>query len=178
MTPRTWVILSDKRGDNGQVETIVSALPWPVEYRTVYMLPQWVLGKPSYGPSVDHLDMERSDALQAPWPDMIITVGRRPSMAALWVRKQSGNRTRIVLVGKPSGHMLDFSLVVASAENQMPPLHNFLPTTLPLMRLDPDAVNREAQQWRERLDPLPKPLIAMLGGRCNQPLHHESQGCR
>ena len=28
--PRTWVILSDKRGDNGQVETIVEALPWPV----------------------------------------------------------------------------------------------------------------------------------------------------
>jgi len=167
--PRTWVILSDKRGDNGQVETIVSALPWPVEYRTVYMLPQWVLGKPSYGPSVDHLDMERSDALQAPWPDMIITVGRRPSMAALWVRKQSGNRTRIVLVGKPSGHMLDFALVVASAENQMPPLHNFLPTTLPLMRLDPDAVNREAQQWRERLDPLPKPLIAILVGGATNP---------
>mgnify|MGYP006897436780 CR=1 FL=1 len=26
MHPRTWVILSDKRGDNGQVETIVEAL--------------------------------------------------------------------------------------------------------------------------------------------------------
>ena len=87
MTPRIWVILSDKRGDNGQVETIVAALPWPVEYRNVYMQPQWVLGKPRYRPSVDHLDMERSDALEAPWPDMIITVGRRPSMAALWVRK-------------------------------------------------------------------------------------------
>ena len=31
MAPSTWVILSDKRGDNGQVETIVDALPWPVE---------------------------------------------------------------------------------------------------------------------------------------------------
>ena len=168
MTPRTWVILSDKRGDNGQVETIVEALPWPVEQKYVHMRPEWVLGKPRFRPSLDHLDLGRSDPLEAPWPDLIITVGRRPSMAALWVRWQSGNKTRIVLVGKPSGHMLDFSLVIASAENQMPPMHNFLATTLPLMRVQPEDVAREAQAWRERFAVLHKPLIAMLvGGETN-----------
>ncbi len=93
VTPRTWVILSDKRGDNGQVETIVDALPWPAEHKYVHMRPQWVLGKPRYRPSVDHLDLSRSDTLEGPWPDLIITVGRRPSMVALWVRKQSVNKT-------------------------------------------------------------------------------------
>ena len=168
MNPSTWVILSDKRGDNGQVETIVDALPWPVEHKYVHMKPEFVLGKPRYRPSLDHLDQSRSDPLAAPWPDLIITVGRRPSMAALWVRQQSGNRTRIVLVGKPSGHMLDFSLVIASAENQMPPLHNFMPTTLPLMRIQPEDVASEVEAWRARLAPLSKPLIAMLiGGETN-----------
>ena len=135
MAPRTWVILSDKRGDNGQVETIVEALGWPVERKTVQMLPRYVLGKPRYRHSLSHIDPERSDPIEPPWTDLIITVGRRPSMVALWVRRQSGNRTKIVLVGKPSGHMPAFALVVASAENQMPPLPNFLPTTLPLMRI-------------------------------------------
>ena len=168
MAPRTWVILSDKRGDNGQVDTIVDALPWPVEHKYVHMQPQWVLGKPRYRPSLDHLDLAQSDPLEAPWPDLIITVGRRPSMVALWVRQQSGNRTKIVLVGKPSGHMLDFSLVVASAENQMPPMHNFLPTTLPLMRIQPEDVAAEAGAWREQFDALDKPLVAMLvGGETN-----------
>jgi uncharacterized protein len=168
VTPCTWVILSDKRGDNGQVETIVDALPWPVEQKYVHMLPEYVLGKPRFRPSLDHLDLSRSDSLEAPWPDLIITVGRRPSMAALWVREQSGNKTKIVLVGKPSGHMLDFALVIASAENQMPPLHNFLPTTLPLMRVQPEEVAGAAQAWRERFAVLPKPLIAMLvGGETN-----------
>ena len=51
MSPRTWVLLSDKQGDNGQVETIVAALPWAVERKYVYMLPQWVLGKPRYRPT-------------------------------------------------------------------------------------------------------------------------------
>jgi mitochondrial fission protein ELM1 len=168
MPPRTWVILSDKRGDNGQVETIVDALSWKVEHKYVHMLPEFVLGKPRYRPSLDHLDLAQSDPLEAPWPDLIITVGRRPSMVALWVRQQSGNRTKIVLVGKPSGHMLDFSLIVASAENQMPPLHNFLPTTLPLMRIAPDDVAGEARVWQDRFSPLKKPLVAMLvGGETN-----------
>ena len=167
-TPNTWVILSDKRGDNGQVETIVDALPWEVEHKYVHMKPEWVLGKPKYRPSLDHLDLSQSDPLEGPWPDLVITVGRRPSMVALWVRQQSGNKTKIVLVGKPSGHMLDFSLVIASAENQMPPLHNFLPTILPLMRISPEDVASEAEAWKERFAPLQKPLIAMLvGGETN-----------
>ena len=168
MIPRTWVILSDKRGDNGQVETIVAALPFPVEQKYVHMLPEYVLGKPRYRPSLNHLDLSRSDPLEAPWPDLIITVGRRPSMVALWIRKESGNKTRIVLVGKPSGHMLDFSLVVASAENQMPPMHNFLPTTLPLMRIAAGDVASEALDWQARFSKLEKPLIAVLvGGETN-----------
>jgi mitochondrial fission protein ELM1 len=168
VAPRTWVILSDKRGDNGQVETIVDALGWPVERKTVHMLPQYVLGKPRYRPSLSHIDLERSDPIEPPWPELIITVGRRPSMVALWVRRQSGNRTKIVLVGKPSGHMGEFALMVASAENQMPPLPNFLPTTLPLMRIGEADVKAEAEAWRERFAPLSRPLIAMLvGGETN-----------
>ena len=168
MAPRTWVLLSDKRGDNGQVETIVEALGWPVERKNVYMKPQWVLGKPRYRPSLAHLDPARSDSLEPPWPELIITSGRRPSMAALWVKRQSGGRVKIVLVGKPSGHMLEFSLVIASGENQMPPLANFQATRLPFMQVDGEAAQRAAAAWKERFAPLPRPLIAFLvGGRTN-----------
>lgn len=165
---RVWVLVSDKKGDNGQIDTIVDALGWECERKYVHMRPEWVLGKPRYRPSLDHIDREQSDPIEAPWPDLILTVGRRPSMVALWIRQQSGNRTRIVLVGKPSGHMLDFSLVIASAENQLPPMPNYLPISLPLMRLDPEDVAAEARQWRDRLEPLSKPLIAILvGGETN-----------
>lgn len=166
--PRTWVILSDKHGDNGQIEAIVAALPWPCERKYVHMQPQWVLGKPRFRPTLDHLDLARSDTLQAPWPDLILTVGRRPAMAALWVREQSDRHTRVVLVGKPSGMMLDFELVIASAENQMPPMHNFMPTVLPLMQVSEEVVQAEARAWSDRLDQLPRPLVAFLvGGETN-----------
>lgn len=166
--PRTWVLLGDKGGDNGQVETLVSALQWPVERRFLQPMPEWVYGKPRYRPTLEHLDSARSDLLAPPWPDLIITIGRRPSMAALWVREQSGGRTRIILVGKPSGYLEAFDLVIASAENQMPPLPNVLSTSLPYMRADENAVREAAQAWRSRLSVLPRPLIAFLiGGETN-----------
>jgi mitochondrial fission protein ELM1 len=162
--PRVWLLLSDKQGDNAQVEVIAPALGWPCERKTVLMLPQWIRGKPRVKPSLHHLDLERSDPLEPPWPDLIITIGRRPSMAALWVQEQSGGRTKLVLVGKPSGMMERFDLVVAGAEAQLPPLANVLAIDLPLMRVDEAAVAAAAEAWRPRLADLPRPLIAFLVG--------------
>lgn len=166
--PLTWVILGDKRGDNGQVETIVDALPWPCERKFVQMKPEWVLGKPPFRPSLDHLDLSQSDTLEAPWPDLILTVGRRPAMVSLWVKEQSGGHSKVVMMGKPSGMMLEFELVIASAENQMPPMHNFLPISLPLMRVSAEAVEEEASRWEDRFASLHRPLVAFLvGGETN-----------
>ncbi|MEP6388686.1 MAG: ELM1/GtrOC1 family putative glycosyltransferase [Halioglobus sp.] len=166
--PLTWLILSDKQGDNRQVETLVASLRWPVVHKYVHMRPQYVKGKPRHKPSLHHIDMASSDSLEQPWPDLIITVGRRPSMAALWVRKQSGGKSKIVLIGKPTAHMMDFALVVSSAENQMPPLPNYLPVTLPLMRVKSEDVVNQVQAWSERFAALKRPLIAILvGGETN-----------
>lgn len=166
--PRLWFLHGDKAGDNGQVETIIDSLGWPVTRKFLAMREEYVWGKPRFRATLDHLDLARSDPLEPPWPDLIVTIGRRPSMAALWVRKKAAGATRIILVGKPTGQMRAFELVVASAENQLPPLANLLSITLPLMRVDHQAVSDAAARWRSRLDALPRPLIGFLiGGETN-----------
>ena len=85
-------------------------------------------------------------------------------MVALWIREQSGGRTKIVLLGKPSGRLELYDLVIASAENQIPPLPNVLPITWPLMRVNEDAVAAAAQTWAPRLAALPRPLIGVMVG--------------
>jgi mitochondrial fission protein ELM1 len=164
-TPRTWLVLGDKRGDNGQVLMIAQALGWPCERRNLVMRGRYAVAKPWLRPSLHHIDRARSDPLEPPWPDLIITVGRRPSMAALWIAKQSGWRTKVVLVTKPSGMTGRFDLIVVGAETQMAPLPNVLTVTLPLMRIDQDKVDAAAEAWRSRLADLPRPLIGfMIGG--------------
>jgi uncharacterized protein len=162
--PRTWLLLGDKRGDNAQVEAIAQALGWPCERKVLEMHERWRVAKPKVEASLHHIDLERSDPLAPPWPDLVLTIGRRPSMAALWIAGHAGGRTRLVLVGKPSGMMPCFDLVITSAEYQMPPVANLLPITLPLMRVDTAAIQAAAEAWAPRLGTLPRPLIGFLIG--------------
>ncbi|MAU52312.1 MAG: nucleoside-diphosphate sugar epimerase [Roseovarius sp.] len=177
--PRIWRVLGDKRGDNGQVEMIAEALSrsrgWRTELRHLEMQPQWVLGKPPVAASLSHLDMARSDALVPPWPDLILTSGRRPANAALWIKAQSGGRARIVLVGKPSGMMDRFDLIITSAETLVAPFPNVLNIGLPLMRVDPARLEQGRAAWQAALAPLPRPIVAFLIGGPTNPFVYDAQ---
>jgi mitochondrial fission protein ELM1 len=175
---RVWLVLGDKRGDNAQVEALADAIGWPYERRHIALKDEWVIGKPRVEASLHHLDASRSDPLAPPWPDLILTIGRRPSMAALWVKTQSGGRTRVVLVGKPAGRLELFDLVIASAEAQLPPVPSVFKTTLPLMRVPEDEVAKAAELWRPRLAALPRPLVAFLIGGPTSPFVYDDSVLR
>jgi mitochondrial fission protein ELM1 len=167
--PRTWLVLGDKLGDNAQVDAVAAALGWPVERRQLRFLPQYRTGKPPFRASLYHLDREGSDPLAPPWPDLVLTVGRRPSMAAMWIKAQSGERTRVVIVGRPRRMLGRFDLVLAPPQYRLPDRSNVLHLELPLMRVDEGAVAKAAADWREELDGLPRPLTAVLVGGPTKP---------
>jgi uncharacterized protein len=161
---RVWLLLGDKPGDNAQVEAVVEALGWEVERKTLQWQAPYATKKPRFRVTSDHVDQARSAPLAPPWPDLVLTIGRRPSMVALWIRHQAGGRTKLVLFGKPSGMMDRFDLVVAGAEVQLPPLPNLVPIRLPLMRPRTVDLAAAVAKWHRRLAPLPRPLIAILVG--------------
>ena len=172
--PRIWLLIGDKLGDNAQARVLVESLGWPYEERQVIPKPEWVLGKPRFVPGIEHLDLARSDPLQPPWPDLIVTVGRRPSMAALWVQDQSGGRSRIVLIGRPKRWGERFALIVAPSQFKIPPRANLVQLSLPLMRADPAAVAAAGEAWRARLAALPRPLTAVLVGGATKPFRFDA----
>ena len=176
--PRIWLLLGDKVGDNRQVERIADALGMTTQTRRLRFAARWREGKPLFVPSLFHVDRAQSDVLEAPWPDLILTVGRRPAMAALWVRRRSGNRTRIVLVGRPKRFFDDFALVISPAQYRLPDHPRVLTLGLPLIRLDPEAVAAEAHAWRERLASLPRPLTVLLVGGRTKPFRMDAQVAR
>ena len=90
---RVWLLLGDKPGDNAQVEAVALALGWPCERRTLHWA-RYTARKAAFRATLDHVDRARSDPLEPPWPDLVLTIGRRPSMVALWIEAQSGGRTR------------------------------------------------------------------------------------
>jgi len=167
--PRIWLLVGDRLGDNGQVEALMEALDLPFERRYVRVKDPWIKGKPRVVPSLHHLDLDASDPLAPPWPDLLITVGRRLSMVAQWVQKQSGGHTRLVLMGKPSGSAAPYDLIIVGPETQIPPGPKIMKISVPLLKVDAARVAAAADAWREKLEDLPRPLVAFLVGGPTNP---------
>jgi len=164
-----WLVTGDKPGDNAQLLTIAEALGWPYEVRQVIPLKQYVFGKPIFKPSLYHLDMEKSDPLVPPWPDLVLTVGRRPAMAAQWIRKQSGGKTKVVLLGRPRKMASAFALVIITGQFLMPKRNNVLSLDLPLMRVAPARIEKAVEIWQPSFQAMKQPVTALLIGGPTKP---------
>jgi mitochondrial fission protein ELM1 len=171
--PRVWLLLSDKLGDNAQARVLAAATGLPFEERRLVVRPEWVWGKPRFEATLDHLDLARSDPLAPPWPDLVVTIGRRCAMAALWVRRQSGGRTRLVWIGRPRRGFDEVDLVVAPPQFLVPDHPKVVRLDLPLMRADPERVAEARERFRDRLAGLPRPLTAVLVGGATKPFRFD-----
>lgn len=168
--PRIWLLIGDKLGDNAQVKMIANSLGLAYTVKHLSPRQKYVLGKPRFKVSLEHLDPDNSDALSPPWPDLVITVGRRHAMAALWIKKQSP-KTKIVLLGRPRRWIDRFDLIITLPQYRLPDLPHVMHLSLPLMRTDTAAISSSAKAWAPRLKLLPRPIIAVLIGSATRPFH-------
>jgi len=176
--PTVWVVRGDKAGDNAQLATLVRQLPCAVQVKTLRFKKPFVTGKPLFFGAMYHVDRSRSDPLQPPWPDLVVTAGSRPAMAALWIKKRSRGSTKVVLLGRPKRWLHVFDLIVASAQYPLPPRDNIVPIALPLLDVDADRVRRAQAEWHDRLDQLPRPLVAVLVGGVTRPYRFDADAAR
>ena len=164
-----WLVTGDKQGDNAQLLVIAEALGLPYEVRRIIPRKEYIYGKPPFKPSLYHLDMEKSDPLVPPWPALILTVGRRPAMAAQWIRKQSAGKTKIVLLGRPRKMLAEFALVIITGQFLMPKRHNILSLDLPLMRVDTAKIDKAVNIWQPAFQAMKQPVTAVLIGGPTRP---------
>ena len=164
-----WLVTGDKAGDNAQLLIIAEALGLPYEVRRMMPRKEYIYGKPPFKPSLYHLDMEKSDPLVPPWPALILTVGRRPAMAAQWIRKQSAGKTKVVLLGRPRKMLAEFALVIITGQFVMPKRDNILSLDLPLMRVDTAKIDKAVKIWQPSFQAMKQPVTALLIGGPTKP---------
>jgi len=163
--PRVWLLCGHKAGDNNQLLALADALDWPYEIkRMVYRPYELLLGR--FGATLAGIDRKHSDPLAPPWPDLVLTAGRRNEAVALWIRKQAmrhGQRVVIVHVGRPWAPLKRFDLVVTTPQYHLPEASNIVHLTLPLHRLTGQALEQAAEAWRSRIW-VPSPYLALVVG--------------
>ncbi len=163
--PRIWVLAGNKTGDNAQVLRAVTATGLAFEVRNIVLKPHFEKVKPRVYPSLHHVDVARSSALLPPWPDVVVAIGRRMSLVALWIRRQSRGHSRIALFNAPKSSTARFDLAVVPAYYRMADGPDVCRIGLPLIAADPGALAEAHRRFAASLGAMPKPLhVLLLGG--------------
>jgi len=160
-----WVLAGRKAGDNTQLLALAEALGWPFEVKRIRNRTYELLTNRLLGATLAGVDRKSSDSLEPPWPDLVLTAGRRNEPVARWVRKQSGGKTRLVHVGRPWAPLECFDLIVTTPQYNLPDRPNVLTVDLPLHGLTRKVLDQLRDQWSPRFSHLPEPRwVVLLGG--------------
>ena len=161
-----WLLLGQKAGDNNQVLALGESLGRPFEVRRLRFRPTELWSNVLLGPNVHGIDAASRAGLAPPWPRLVITAGRRNEPVARWIREQADHPVALVHVGRPWAPLDEFDLIVSTPQYRLPERPNILRLELPLHRIAPAALEQAGKEWAPRLEPLPRPRIAVLvGGR-------------
>lgn len=164
-SPRVWALEAFRAGDNTQVLALAEALPYPVrrikpKYRRFEALINW----PHLGGHLLGWRRESAAELKQPWPDLVISAGRRNEAAARWIQEQSGGKTKIVHLGRPWGQLNVSDLIVSPPQYRLPARDNVLQIEAPLHRVTAERLARESEIWKDRIAEHERPFIAVLIG--------------
>jgi mitochondrial fission protein ELM1 len=161
------------------VRALADELGWGYEQKQIVARPWELLPHLLLRVTLAGIDRVASSPLEPPWPDLVITAGRRNEPVARWIKRQSGGVTRLVHVGRPWAAPDKWDLIVTTPQYFLPPQPNIRHNTLPLHRLSPGQLEQEAAALRDSLADLPRPWIAvLLGGNSGKFVFTPGKGAR
>ena len=162
-SPRIWLLIGYRKGDNNQLFALAEALGLPFETRTTLSGRLAPFLTRLFPVGIAHVHASCRRWLVPPWPDVVIGVGRRTVPVARWIRKRSGGRTRLIRVGNPRARNSLFDLVITTRQYPVRAGDNVvtLPLAMSRFRAPPEPTVEE-RAW---LEARPRPhLLLSLGG--------------
>lgn len=163
--PRIWALLDDRPGHQTQVKGLAGRLGWPFETRTLSFNVLNHLPNPLMGASLLAVDRRKSDPLAPPFPDIVITMGRRCLPVARWIKRASAGRTKLVHIGRKGVTAADeFALLISCAHFNMPPHAHRLAVTLPPTQVTKACLAKAREEWPALLAERRAPHVVFLVG--------------
>lgn len=166
---RIWVLEGKHGGDNAQLHALARSLArtpgWSWESKSLEFNPLHILPPSVLGASVAAISGGARARLAAPWPDLVIAAGKRSAPVARWIKAQSGDKTRLIHIGRPRARLDAFDLILTTAQYRLPALPNVMQMLRPLNQMSDAVIDKAVEAWRADLAAMPSPLIGVaLGG--------------
>ena len=164
--PLVWLLLGPKPGDNNQVLALAEGLGWPTVEKQLRYRRTELISNQALGPNLIGLKRAHCSPLTPPWPDLVITAGRRNEPVARWIKYRAPGRkqVRLVQLGRPWSLLRHFDLIITTPQYHLPHIANVLHNSLPLHRIQAKRLASKAEPWRKRLAGLPAPYTVLLVG--------------
>jgi hypothetical protein len=171
--PLVWLLLGDRHGDNAQLKaldaTLLEAFGWHSQSKQLHFDLDCATPHRDRGTSLIGLAPESGTQLAEPWPDIVLAAGKSAASICRWIRKRSGGRTIIILLGRPRVAYRHFDLLVATPQFGMPEADNIAKCCLPMTWQDESRLSEEGRLWEAEWRDLPRPWTAvMVGGSTAQ----------
>ena len=166
-TPLIWVLTDPVVGHASQSLGVAEALRLPFETRAMaygrlaclpgLLGPRWLCG----------LDDASRSSFAAPWPDIVIATGRRLGGVARWIKRRAARDGQYVFLAQmmdPQYGRREFDLIAVPQHDRLAPQANLFTTLGAPTRVTAARLAAATEVWRERLEQLPRPRIALLVG--------------
>lgn len=166
-----WVLTDERTGTANQALGVAEILGFPlsikrIQYTILANLPNNILSPGSWT-----IKSESRVTLVPPWPDIIISAGRRLALVARWLKvmanKCSGTPLLVQLMFPGWRGLADFDIVAVPQHDllrfgKVP--SNITPIVGSPHRVTPAKLANAARHWRSHFDSLPRPRLALLVG--------------
>ena len=166
MTPankKIWALLDERQGNTSQTLGVAEALGMPfetvqIEFNHFIRIPNILINKTTLG-----INKAGSPQFKAPWPDIILSTARRLGIVASYIKSQKPDAfiAQIQWPGFPSAH---FDLIATPKHDNITTGKNLLLTIGAPHRVTLETLAGQAEKWREKIQGLPSPRIAVLVG--------------
>ncbi len=162
-----WVLTEGMAGMVTQAVGLAEAIGLPFQAKTISLRTPWRWLPPRFWPNgVLGLDTA-ADSLAPPWPDLVISCGRKSIGPALAIKRRSGGRTFAVHIQNPHLPLRSFDLIVAATHDRLTG-DNVIVTRGALHRVTKSRLEVEGAEHAGTLSGLPRPLTAVLVGGPNR----------
>jgi mitochondrial fission protein ELM1 len=170
--PEIWALVDDIAGHRNQVIGVAEALGLPYTIKKIAYNDTAKMPNILKGANLKTLDKKLSDNLSAPFPDVIISAGRKGVPIIKYIKKQAKKQERkkvfacqIMWPGFPANGL---DLIAVPAHDNLPKIIKNSKKTL-ITHGAPNLVNSQFLQqeykiWSRTLGDLPRPKIAVLLG--------------
>ncbi len=163
---KIWVLTDDRMGNISQVLGVAEALNEAYErkeirYDAFVRLPNFLRGRTLLGVAA-----QSRTQLTAPWPDLVIAAGRRLYPVARFIKKSSGNKTKIVQLMNPgaAGFSEADLIVLPMHDGYRGRAQNVMQTLGAPHRVTRDRLAQELEKWRSVFEKYASPRVSVIVG--------------